>query len=68
MSGCQHPSANHSSDSVIVHHGCPHPVSLCGFHATWPMTRVIAAIRAADDHDCQANFAALRRAASSTER
>lgn len=68
MSCCAYPSANHSTDTVIVHHGCPEPVTLCGFHASWSMTRVMEAVRGAGAHDCQANFAALCDASPVTER
>lgn len=58
---CAYPSTsnNHSDDLVIVHHGCPEPVTLCGFHASWSMNRVMDAVRTSGNHDCQRNFAAL---------
>lgn len=68
MSRCAYPSANHSIDAVTVHHGCPAPVTLCGFHASWSMTQVMEAVRSAGAHDCQANFASLYDAAPVTER
>jgi hypothetical protein len=59
VSGCAYPSENHSADTVTVHHGCPERVVLCGSHASWSLSRVMDAVRAAGAHDCRANFAKL---------
>lgn len=42
---CVYPSSNHSTDTVAVYHGHAQPTVLCGFHASWPLPDVLAAVR-----------------------
>ena len=46
MNYCEYPSDNHSNDRVELYHGSVVPMHLCGFHASWDLRRVIAAVRA----------------------
>ena len=45
MASCCVGGANHSADLVSVWHGESVPLVLCGFHASWDLSRVLREVR-----------------------
>lgn len=45
---CAYPGEVHSDDRVSVYHGATTPTVLCGYHASWDLRTVLAAIRSVE--------------------